>query len=161
MLNHHHFLKKIGAVRSFICVGIIVLLASGSLFGQPGIVSAISYNDHHIYGSIGAINRFSNDFAIYFASDVDGILSDYTCMPVVLFNLSRNFYIGGLIGPQLESVNTSPSSDEKITYLLASTGFLLSFHASPKHSIFIGYNHYLTDKDISHYRITAGLIAYF
>ena len=161
MLNHHHFLKKIVALRSFICVVIIVLLTSCSLVAQTGIVSAISYNDHHISGSLGAINRFSDDFAIYFAADVDGYLSDYTCVPVVLFKFSRNFYIGGLIGPQVESVNTSPSSDEKITYLLASTGFLLSFHASPKHSIFIGYNRYLTSKDISQYKITAGIIAYF
>jgi len=158
--NHVPICKKIVAQIAPMGLILALVLIGSSLFAQTGIVAGLRYTDGPVQGFFGGIQTYNDHISIVGTAEVDESHQAYALQPVVTFKLFDKLYLGGLVGPNVERVELSPTDEIKITYLMNSTGALLAYRFTDRFAGWVGYNHKDTDKLDNKYQIFAGVVSY-
>jgi hypothetical protein len=159
--NKRPILKKIIAQTASIWLVLLLVLVGSSLFAQTGIIAGLKYSDGPVQEFLGGIHTYNEHISIVGTAEVMDDGQSYALHPVVTFHIFDKLYLGGLVGPQVETVELEPSEDQKITYLMASSGFILAYKLDPKFLLWAGYDHQFTDKITDNYSIFFGVVSYF
>lgn len=115
-------------------------------------------NQGQLFGLLGVTKRLSSRIHQYTGADLGGIERSLTTQTAIRITKQGRWEVHGLIGPQIETIETNPTTELTVDYVTASTGALLIYQHNYTLSGFIGFQYLWTGADIKHWKFGLGLL---
>ena len=84
-------------------------------------------NQGQLFGLIGVTKRLGKRLHQYTGADLGGEERSLTTQTAIRITQPGKWELHGLIGPQIETIETNPTNEQTLNYLTASTGALIVY----------------------------------
>lgn len=154
------FLRAFGPQWASIAVCFFLLLLFRPGTAETGFVGGARLNNGELFGVIGSYKSLSERMALFFGGDLGADESAWSTEYMLTFRLSGKLKISALLGPQIEISETDPTDDQTITYLMASSGFILSYPVADNLSLWAGSKYLITEANLHKWKFGLGFVAF-
>ena len=120
--------------------------------------TGIRINQGQPFGLLGITKQISSKLYQYTGADFGGVERSLTTQTALRITKPGRWELYGLLGPQIETVETDPTNEQTIDYLTASTGALLNYHKNRSISFFVAFQYLWTDATIKRWKIGIGVL---
>ena len=120
--------------------------------------TGIRINQGRPFGLLGITKQIGPRIFQYTGADFGGIERSLTTQTGIRITKPSRWELYGLLGPQIETVETDPTNETTIDYLTASTGALLNYNRNRSLSFFVGFQYLWTDATIKRWKFGLGIL---
>lgn len=130
-------------------------------YDKIGVLSGLTVNNYQLLGRMMIVFKISDKFHVApgtdFSRQEEAYHTRFIYSPWSWNDIQLHF----ILGPQVEAVNTNPSQDDEIYYLMNSTGFLITYEFRPGLNFVTGVDWLTPNKDVAPWKVGAGIVAWF
>lgn len=130
-------------------------------YEKIGVLSGVTVNNYQLLGRMMIVLKISDKFHFApgtdFSRQEEAYHSRFIYSPWSWNHIQLHF----ILGPQIEAVNTNPSQDDEIYYLMNSTGFLITYEFRTGLNLVAGVDWLTPNRDVAPWKIGAGIVAWF